>query len=159
MHTFLRGIRTWLKKHRSVSAETVIRHLNPVLRGWANYYKHANSKQTFNYVDAQIWRAIWNWCLKRHRNKSKAWVRRKYFTGAQNRSWMFFAKVPGHGVGSTSIFLFNCSKILVKSHVKVKGAASPDDPDLRAYWQKRRYGRKRAGLSEEDVTVPWLLGA
>ena len=158
MHTFLRSIRTWLKNHRSVSTETVIRHLNPILRGWANYYRHANSKRTFSYVDAQIWRAIWNWCLKRHRNKSKAWVRRRYFIVA-NRTWKFFAKVPSHSGEHSSIFLLNCSETPVKSHIKVKGTASPDDPELCAYWQKRRLGRKYAGLPEDDVTVPWLLRA
>ncbi len=59
--------------------------------------------RTFSYVDA----AIWNWCLKRHRNKSKAWVRRRYFIVA-NRTWKFFAKVPSHSGEHSSIFLLNC---------------------------------------------------
>ena len=30
--------------------EAVIHTLNPLLRGWGNYYKHGVSKQTFNYI-------------------------------------------------------------------------------------------------------------
>jgi RNA-directed DNA polymerase len=159
MHTFLKEIRTWLKKHRAVPAVAVIRHLNPILRGWANYYRFVNSKRTFIYVDTQIWRAVWSWCLRRHRNKSKDWVFRKYFKTERNRSWTFFATVPIPKGGAKDIRLFNLSKIPVRPHTKVVGAASPDDPALRDYWRDRRIKRKRAGLSEEHAAVPWLLGA
>ncbi|WP_267648569.1 group II intron maturase-specific domain-containing protein [Escherichia coli] len=27
------------------------------------------AKETFNYVDTQIWRAIWRWCVRRHPRK------------------------------------------------------------------------------------------
>lgn len=159
VHAFLKEIRKWLKDHIWVAAEVLIRHLNPKLRGWANYYRHANSKQTLNYVDTQVWRAVWKWCLRRHQNKSKSWIYRKYFKYAQNRTWTFSAKVPNSNGTNKDIYLFNCSQVSVKSHIKVKGAASPDDPDLRDYWLTRRLGRKRAGLTEEDVIPPWLLGA
>ena len=159
VHTFLKGIRAWLAKYPSVSAERVVRLLNPKLRGWTNYYRHVNSKQTLKYVDTQIWRAVWKWCLKRHRNKSKAWVYRKYFTVAQNRSWTFFAKVPNQNMGFKNIFLFHCSKISIKPHVKVKGKASPDNPELHAYWQNRQIKRRQAGLCEDDVTIPWTQRA
>jgi hypothetical protein len=43
----LQAARSWLKAHRTVSAEVVTRHLNPLLRGWAMYYRHVVSKQTF----------------------------------------------------------------------------------------------------------------
>jgi RNA-directed DNA polymerase len=68
---FLRGIRQWLKQHPAMSPESLIRHLNPKLRGWANYYRHWVSKDVFGYVDHELWKAIWKWCLQRHPNKSK----------------------------------------------------------------------------------------
>src|SRR4029077_2773174 len=51
----LKEVRRWLKRNRSASAENVIHHLNPILIGWSNYYKHASSAQTFSFVQHQIW--------------------------------------------------------------------------------------------------------
>src|SRR5262245_35399757 len=56
VQALLQEIRAWLKTHPTVSAEVVIRHLNPIIRGWAMYYRHVVSKQTFQKVDYHIWR-------------------------------------------------------------------------------------------------------
>ena len=51
--------------------EALIRYLNPKLMGWANYYRAWVSKDVFGYVDHEVWKAIWKWCLQRHPNKGK----------------------------------------------------------------------------------------
>jgi RNA-directed DNA polymerase len=90
---FLREIRRWLKSQEQATAANVVRYLNPILRGWANYYKHVVSKRTFAYVNSQIWKTLWPWCLRRHPNKSKLWVQRKYFRSINGRDWRFFASI------------------------------------------------------------------
>ena len=40
----LRGIRTYLDAHKQIPAVQVIQALNPVIRGWAQYYRHVNAK-------------------------------------------------------------------------------------------------------------------
>jgi RNA-directed DNA polymerase len=139
---FLKNIRKWLKEHKQASPEAVIEYLNPVLRGWGNYYRHGVSKQVFSYVDHQIWKLLWKWSLRRHPNKSKKWVARKYFKTLQGRKWVFSATVNDLR-GNKEIALFRLSSIPIERHVKVKGTASPDDPELTKYWQDRmtRYGK------------------
>jgi RNA-directed DNA polymerase len=141
--TFVRQIRHWLKTHPNVSAEAVIRHLNPILRGWGNYYKHGASKRVFQYVDTQLWKALWRWALKRHRNKPKSWVAKKYFQTLNQRQWNFSATVPNRHGNLETIVLLRLAAIPIERHVKVKGTASPDDPNLSHYWQQRqtRYGQ------------------
>ncbi|MEG4986800.1 group II intron reverse transcriptase/maturase [Microcoleus sp. BR0-C5] len=139
---FLKNIRKWLKEHKQASPEAVIEYLNPVLRGWGNYYRHGVSKQVFSYVDHQIRKLLWKWSLRRHPNKSKKWVARKYFKTLQGRKWVFSATVNDLR-GNKEIALFRLSSIPIERHVKVKGTASPDDPELTKYWQDRmtRYGK------------------
>ena len=139
---FLKNIRKWLKEHKQASPEAVIEYLNPVLRGWGNYYRHGVSKQVFSYVDHQIWKLLWKWSLRRHPNKGKKWVARKYFKTLQGRKWVFSATVNDKR-GNKEIALFRLSNIPIERHVKVKGTASPDDPELTKYWQDRmtRYGK------------------
>jgi RNA-directed DNA polymerase len=139
---FLKNIRKWLKEHKQASPEAVIEYLNPVLRGWGNYYRHGVSKQVFSYVDHQIWKLLWKWSLRQHPNKGKKWVARKYFKTLQGRKWVFSATVNDKR-GNKEIALFRLSNIPIERHVKVKGTASPDDPELTKYWQERmtRYGK------------------
>jgi len=51
----LTKIRTLVKKARSWSAERLIHELNRVIRGWANFYRHVVSKETFGRIDYEIW--------------------------------------------------------------------------------------------------------
>lgn len=132
--SFLRKLRQRLSDHWSVSAETAIRLLNPILRGWSNYYKHAVSKQTFSFVSHHIWSMLWKWCLRRHPNKGKHWVRQKYF--GKTHEWRFSAKTRSDGETRT-ISLFDISSVKIERHVKVRGTASPDDPKLIEYWRNR----------------------
>lgn len=150
VHALLKKVRLWLKQNRSAKPEHVITHLNRWLPSWANYYKCVNSKQTLSYVDSEIWRAIWRWCLRRHPHKSKGWVRRKYFKAQPDRTWSFFAATPATAGTKRDIFLTAVCKTPIRYHVKVAGGASPDDPELRAYWEKRR--RRMPGDAEDN---PW----
>lgn len=44
----------------SSTQEVLIRQLNPVIRGWAMYHRHAVAKEIFSLVDTHIWRLLWN---------------------------------------------------------------------------------------------------
>ena len=141
--TFLERIRSWLKHNASITPAAVIHYLNPILRGWGNYYKHGVSKEVFSYVDHQIWQAIWRWCRRRHPNKGSQWIVRKYYRTFKGRSWTFATTVPDRAGKRKPLTLVRLADIPIQRHVKVKGTASPDDPALRDYWTYRqtRYGK------------------
>ena len=79
VQALLQEIRAWLKTHATVTAAVVIHHLNPLIRGWAMYYRHVVSQHTFQHVDDHIWRALWRWVKRRHPKKPKRWLYRRYF--------------------------------------------------------------------------------
>ena len=138
---FLRTQSQWLNAHRQLTSAAVIRHLNPILRGWSNYYRHVVSKLTFSYVASRLQHMLWRWCLRRHPNKSKHWVRQKYF-GTTDNAWTFQARCR-NAEGVYYIFkLFNIASIPIERHAKVRGTASPDDPSLNDYWRQRIEERK-----------------
>jgi len=138
VHAFLRNVRQWLKSNKQATAENVVRYLNPVLRGWANYYRHVSSKDTFASVDAELWKSLWKWCLRRHPNKGKKWVMNRYFTMSRGRRWRFFATCSDTYGQRLEMAVTNITTIPIKRHVKVKGTASPDNPELREYWEQRK---------------------
>ncbi len=144
---FLQSIRDWLKNNPQVKTEAVINHLNPIIRGWGNYYKHGVSKRVFNYVDSQIWKAIWRWCKRRHPNKGSKWVARKYFQTFKGRQWTFSAVVKDRRGVTKTLTLVRLAELPIERHIKVKGTASPDDSSLASYWSFRQ---TRSGKSYWD---------
>lgn len=134
----LRGIRDFLIRNRPTPASIVISKLAPIIRGWSGYYRFGASKQTFSYVDYRLWQLLWRWALRRHHNKGKKWVKARYFRQVGGRSWVFYGKRSDTG-GEAS--LCNYSDISVRRFVKVKGKATPMNPDEATYWADRKRRR------------------
>ncbi len=51
------------RKHEDIQA--VIASINPVLRGWGNYFRTGNAARKFNQVDSYVWRRLLKLRLKR----------------------------------------------------------------------------------------------
>lgn len=148
---FLADIRETIKKNGASKTEELILKLNLKIRGWANYYQHVCAKQTFSYVDHVTFQALWRWCLKRHSNKGKRWIKTKYFQQTAFRSWIFFAKVKHKSKEPTTVRLASASKTPIKRHVKIRAEAIPYDPTYHEYLDERL--RKR--LRERRFAPTW----
>ncbi|MFB2978533.1 group II intron reverse transcriptase/maturase [Microseira sp. BLCC-F43] len=142
---FWAEIREWLKKHPNISQEAVISYLNPILRGWGNYYRHAASQRVFSYVDHEIWKALWKWAVRRHskrvgkqKGKGKEWVRKKYFPTINRVKWTFATNKTTRDGKEEKIAIHRLALIPIERHIKIKGASSPDDPTLTEYWKNRQ---------------------
>jgi RNA-directed DNA polymerase len=155
VRSFLADIRAWLQANVSAKPEAVIHTLNPLLRGWGNYYKHGVSKRMFTYVDHHVWKMLWAWACKRHPHKGKHWIAQKYFMPTHAAQWTFHATVETRQGRQKSITLVRLMDIPIERHIKVEGTASPDDPALDTYWSKRqtRYGRTYWGKDSKLRTV------
>lgn len=134
----LNQIKTWLKEHPNAKPGVVIDVLNPILRGWGNYYKHGVSKETFAYFDHRLVRMLVKWIKRRHPSKGIEWAVPRYFGRVKGDRWVFKAKTKDRQGKDTTKYLFRLATIPIVRHVKVKGNASPDDPQLKEYWEKRK---------------------
>ena len=125
---------TEVRSLQGTNAEVVIRRLNPIIRGWAAYYRSVVSKEVFSAVDNHLWGHLYRWALRTHPNKSRHWVVARYFgtfNPARNDRWVFGDHESGRYVRQ-----FAWTKIV--RHTVVMGSASPDDPALDRYWAYRR---------------------
>ncbi|MGQ7848777.1 group II intron maturase-specific domain-containing protein [Granulosicoccus sp. 3-233] len=147
--TFLDDIRTLIKSHPTIKTESLIRFLNPKLRGWANYYRHVVSKQTFCKVDRAIFQAIYHWVRRRHPNKGASWVVDKYFKHPAPTNWWFHAKTRTVDGNADMFRLVHLASIRIVRHVKVIAAATPYDPNYTTYFEQRR--RQRRLSKREEV--------
>ena len=140
---FCKRIGKEIKATNGCEQELVIKRLNPILRGFANYYKGVVSKETFSYISSRLWRYLWCWAKRRHPNKNKKWVRKRYFKTINGNKWMFATIISDRQGKEKDLILYPIAYTPIERHVKVKGQASPDDPSLKEYWEKRhqKYGK------------------
>jgi RNA-directed DNA polymerase len=148
----LRRIRKRLSKEmkalRGANADAVIARLNPIITGWAAYYRIGVSKRAFGALDAHLWRLAWKWAILSHPNKPRRWVIARYFgmfNPARQDKWVF-------GSRETGFYLRKFAWTKIVRHRMVAGRASPDDPALTGYWRQRR---RRARLPVDPAT--WHL--
>jgi RNA-directed DNA polymerase len=151
----IQRIRDWLKKHKHVSPEVVIGHLNPILRGIGNFYRNGQAKEVLSYIDYKVWKALWQWCKRRHPNKGAGWVKRKYFKTIKGRKWIFATTIQDRREEEKVKTIFFAASTPLEEHVKVKGKNSPDDPALIKYWKDRQteYGKSywKKGMKLHEV--------
>ena len=138
---FLSKVRATIKQYPTCKTENLIRILNPMIIGWANYFRHVVSKKTYNYVDHQIYKALWAWARRRHPQKSSAWVWKKYFA-EKNLKGVLSIYVTGKS-GPKRLSLARAASTPIRRHVKIKACANPFDPEYHDYFAKRDRKVKR----------------
>lgn len=145
----LEKIRDTIKTRKGVSAAELIKILNPIIRGWANYHQHVVSKQTFSYVDSHIFASIWQWCCRKHPEKGHRWIKSKYFATIGDRNWVFSAPYKHHDGERKTHNLIKAVHVPIRRHIKIKAMATPYDQKYQAYFAERA----KRGKSTADTTV------
>jgi RNA-directed DNA polymerase len=112
--------------HKTAPQAALISKLNPIIRGWSNYYSTVVSKESFSKVDNLTYDKLRAWAKRRGKgNINKG----KYWRPVGNRNWCFSTE--------DGIELHTHTSTPIVRHIKVKGDASPYNGDW-IYWSKRR---------------------
>ncbi|MBV5310401.1 group II intron maturase-specific domain-containing protein, partial [Chromatium okenii] len=137
----LRKLRETIKSLHGTSQEVVIKTLNPMIRGWANYHAGQVSKETYEKVDSEIWKALWKWARRTHPKKRKHWVANRYWLSVGNRNWVFgyYRKGKDGKKQKQLVKLLKYADTPIVRHVKVKSDANPFDMQWEQYWEQRAY--------------------
>lgn len=123
-----------VRTHQNAPKDILIAKLNPIIRGWCNYYSHVVSKYIFSKIDHLLYKRIMRMLHKKHNRRGSKWIRENCFENIGNRNWAF---------GN----LLEHSKTPIVRHIKVKGEKSPFDGDWE-YWGRRT--QKYSGLGKKQ---------
>jgi len=134
-------IREVIKGNKTAKQANLIRLLNPVLRGWANYHSHVVAKKTFARIDANVWSMLWRWAARRHPEKGARWVKDRYFKTRGTRNWVFAATEEKEDGTKRELTLLLESDTPIRRHVKIKADANPHDRQWEQYFEAR-WGKK-----------------
>lgn len=124
--------------NKTAKQEDLIMQLNPVLRGWGNYFRFVSAKKTFSNLDSILVRQLKRWASRRHPKKSRRWVKQRYFKTEGSRNWVFAADFK-KADKKERIRLEQLADIPILRYRKVKAEMNPFDPEWQEYmtWKLR----------------------
>ncbi len=107
LHSIIGKVRHITRRSGSpyVSLEALLRHLNPVIRGWCMYFRHGVSSATFAYLYHYTWYAVGRWLRARHPHLGWRKIQRRFLTG-----------YPAHRPMENGIMLYNPQEIGIERY-------------------------------------------
>lgn len=128
IHRHTQVLKKKVRALRAAPQDKLIKTLNPITRGWANYYRTVVSSKAFATCDDTLYHQLYRWARYRHPQKGWKWISQKYWRTIEDRHWVF-ATPEGDEIRTHR-------KTTIQRHVLVKGNASPFDGEL-VYWSQR----------------------
>ena len=149
---FCDKIRKTIESNKCVKQKSLIMMLNPIIKGWGNYYKYGASGEIFHRMDWEIFKKIWQWARRRHPQKCKGWVKDKYFRTLHGRSWRFAADMSKKDK-IDYLELTYLPTIHHEKFVKVRHYANPYDPADKSYYEWRETYRMKQTLKGRQSLI------
>jgi RNA-directed DNA polymerase len=108
-------------------SELILR-LNPIIRGWSNYYSHVVSKEVFRNMDYLIWQKLRRWAIRRCPKSNRYKLFARFWRTVGNNNWKFCT--------TEGLMLAQHGETEISRYVKVQGSRSVYDGDF-IYWATR----------------------
>jgi RNA-directed DNA polymerase len=124
-------LRKIIKFHKTSKQLELIEELNPVIRGWSNYYSTVVSTDTYRKLDNWQYHILKRWGERRHPQKNRHWIVNKYWLVDKGEGWRFASQSK-----ETVRRLTKHSETAIERHIKVQSNRSPYDGDW-IYWSAR----------------------
>jgi RNA-directed DNA polymerase len=124
--THLTKIAEVIDTHKTAPQAALISKLNPIIKGWSNYYSTVCSKETYSKVDQLTYQKLMAWGKSRGKGDG-SWYNKYWLTVGTNKR---FRTAEGHELTSHS-------DTAIVRHTKVKSEVSPYNGNW-SYWSSRR---------------------
>lgn len=137
--SFLEKVRSIIKDNKSTKQETLIRKLNPVIRGWVNNQRYVVSSKVFSRVDYEIYKCLWQWAKRRHKKKSHKWIAQKYWHHIGSRQWTFSVPYENQSTEGEPLYckLEYATDTKIIRFKKIVAEANPFDEYWTDYFEER----------------------
>jgi len=131
------AIKGVIKQHKTAPQSAMINKLNPIIRGWSNYYSAVVSTETFTKLDKTIWQMLRAWTVSRcgmaSHEKLRNYFRHrtiKLSNGKErHETWLFQTRDGLH------LYKHNWTPIV--RHTLIPPDATPYDGNW-TYWATRK---------------------
>lgn len=139
--SLIRKVGALIRKYTSAPMIILIKKLNQTLRGWANYHRYVVSSEAFKRVDNYVYEQLWRMLRRRHPNRSKKWLAKKYWL-AFGKKWLFSVSYKTKKKKTKIMHVIRTSSIGIKRHRKIKADANPYLAEYGDYYYQRRHNKE-----------------
>jgi RNA-directed DNA polymerase len=81
------------RRYAGLALEVIVERLNPVIRGWGNYFRVGNSARKFHQIDAYVHERLAILTANKHQRSGRRW--------AVDYDWAWFQRLGVHTLGGT----------------------------------------------------------
>jgi RNA-directed DNA polymerase len=81
---FAHKLRTLFEKNYNLTAYSLISKINPIIRGWAQYFNLGQSFKARNDINHLLYQLVWKWALHKHPRWGRIKIARRYFLKDKN---------------------------------------------------------------------------
>jgi RNA-directed DNA polymerase len=125
-----------IREHVHAPMPALIKKLNAVLRGWANYHRHVVASEAFSEIDNYVFEQLRCMLKRRHPQKSAKWLIRHYWSAAGKG--VFAVKVKTAKAREKVYKVLRVSTMGIRRYVKIKADANPYLPEYALYFWRRK---------------------
>ena len=129
----MQKVGTFIQKYVSAPMPALIKKLNAVLRGWANYHRHVVASEAFKLIDTYVYDQLWRMIRRRHSQKPAQWLSKQYWSAAGRNVFAVCVKTE-----KKLYQVLRLSTIGIQRYVKIKADANPYLPEYAGYFWRRR---------------------
>jgi RNA-directed DNA polymerase len=133
---FRKMLKTFLNESQNLPFDAMLRKLNSKLRGWAFSNRQVVAKRLFRTLDNALYYDVCRWLRHRHRNKTNAWIKHRYWSRIEGRNNLGTFVLNKQGERQW-LGLFRMADVPIRRHLKIRGEANPYDPAYRDYFKDR----------------------
>ena len=137
------------KKSGSVWREM---RVDPIIRGWAQYHRYAQSGRTFWRCHDIIHFSLFKWAKRRNGRKTPKWLR-NHFWGCSRDGKHFACSIKASLQNDRVLELINLPDIPLARYIKIKGLANPYDAVYKSYFELRRKSKNQTLLKTIRLDV------
>jgi RNA-directed DNA polymerase len=141
-------IRETFLKYHGQAVGLLIAEINPIIRGISEYCRKVVSSATFSSLDQYLYIRQIRYANRTHPNKPNKWKAGKYWGRlnlSRNSRWDFGDKKYG-------AYMLKFSWFNIERHAMVIKTASPDDPSLGDYWEKKWQTKAKSEATKYNKT-------
>jgi len=145
-------VRIFRKKIKNVfspqnSLEAIIPQVNPILRGFSNYYNmDYYSVRVIQKLQYSLWMIAWRWARKRHPTRNAEWILKRYIVSTNNRSKHWAVRYPLSNGKSRLTLLHDVSLLSEKKVWPLQTSQNPYTEEGKEYFTNRAI---KSALSQE----------
>lgn len=139
VHALKQKVGTLICKYVGAPMPALIKELNAVLRGWANYHRYVVASEAFRQIDMFVFDRLRRMVRRRHRTRPLTWLIKRYWSAAGRN--VFAVRTKTKARQKLYQVLRVCS-IGIRRYVKIKAAANPYLPEYAGYFWRRRHEKE-----------------